>query len=110
MVPLRPDAALASAAAEALLAEMAARLAHTGAERTDVWYDPPSGFAIARSRSPHAVPLPWPARRSPDGVQLFADGALHADAPDPAAAPSALRGFFVAGLVDPSTRRVVIAA
>jgi asparagine synthetase B (glutamine-hydrolysing) len=116
LVSLRRDPALDRRASEALLDEMAARLAHAPGQPGQRWLDPENGVALARSHSPWLEASAWPALREPEAPLLFADGVLHGGVakplPDPdswASTFSELRGFFAAAIVAPGARRTSIA-
>lgn len=111
---LRGDRPRGSDTRERVLAEMAARLAHSGRERVATWTSADGRLAMARSGRPWPHTPPWPAN---DGAGrerrvLFLDGRLH---PDCAAAQeslragtdvatmqfAALRGFWSAAVYEP---------
>lgn len=112
----------AADATSSLLAEMAHRMSHTGAEMVDTWIDPVAGLAIARIAQPHLRPMKWPAQNAPrrDTPVAFVDGVLHGDAAELASRLDrferlgrsqlrALSGFFSAARWEPAHRRLTLA-
>ena len=105
-----------------LLAEMAARLSHTGHERAETWIDPGRRFAVGR------VSLPWlpddprwaPGSRPAPDPLVFVEGSLRGDAARQAdllrdlarhglPALLSLRGSFVVARWEPAARRLSLA-
>ncbi|MEM1205942.1 MAG: asparagine synthase-related protein [Acidobacteriota bacterium] len=82
--PLEPDSVH-------VLADMASRLSHIGAEQVDTWTDLAGGFAVSRVGLRHLMPLAWPGPGEAPGwapgpadeprSRVFLDGALHRDSP-----------------------------
>lgn len=115
---------LDKAALSPLFAEMADRLAHTGKEQVETWFDLENGFAIGRIGQARFEPVSWPQGQTSvpasPGRQVFVEGVLHDNsarpetfledyARQPEEALKRLRGFFSVALTDPNARSLTIA-